>query len=196
MTAHRVQLDIPNAMVAYAMIHGARKDNNGQWFANEPLANELESFRIKVVRQREYEFEPICPKSGHSMVKRTNLKNGNQFWGCSAFPACRKTMEIAYPVADNIADLALKSMQQALSSPRPSEEPHGLPPRQTVGKDYLKRRWVQILEKAAASLGGVKQAQRWLETPHPNLQHKRPIYLLGTPSGCNAVEQILCQRQQ
>lgn len=191
MTDRRAQLDIPPAMAEFAKAHGATKDYDGRWFANEPLSNELESFRFKVVRQREYEFEPRCPKCGQNMVKRTSRSTGNQFWGCSAYPACRTIREIDHAAAGDVSDLALKGMQQAWSSPNQSQAPHGSQPRQKVDKNYLQRRWVKIVGKAAASLGGEEQAQRWLEAPHPKLQGKRPIDLLGTPSGCDAVEHVL-----
>lgn len=34
---------------------------------------------------------PNCPKCGAIMVKRTNRRNGNAFWGCTQFPSCRGT---------------------------------------------------------------------------------------------------------
>lgn len=45
--------------------------------------------------------EPLCPKCGSSMVKRTAKKGnkvGQQFWGCSQFPSCRSTLPIAQEV--------------------------------------------------------------------------------------------------
>ena len=32
-----------------------------------------------------------CPKCGSKMVKRTNRKTGDNFWGCMKFPKCRAT---------------------------------------------------------------------------------------------------------
>lgn len=37
---------------------------------------------------------PRCPSCGAKMTKRENSKNGNSFWGCSAFPKCKQTMPI------------------------------------------------------------------------------------------------------
>ena len=34
---------------------------------------------------------PACPKCGLGMVRRSNRRDGNQFWGCKQFPACRGT---------------------------------------------------------------------------------------------------------
>lgn len=34
---------------------------------------------------------PDCPKCGVAMVKRTNRRNGNAFWGCTRFPSCHGT---------------------------------------------------------------------------------------------------------
>ncbi len=41
--------------------------------------------------------DPVCPKCGNPMVLRTAKKGaraGQQFWGCSKFPACRSTMPL------------------------------------------------------------------------------------------------------
>ncbi|MCB2181317.1 MAG: restriction endonuclease [Desulfobulbaceae bacterium] len=41
--------------------------------------------------------DPICPKCGSGMIKRIAKKGtraGEQFWGCSRFPACRSTRSI------------------------------------------------------------------------------------------------------
>lgn len=41
--------------------------------------------------------EPVCPKCGAGMVKRTAKRGanaGNQFWGCSRYPECRGTVSI------------------------------------------------------------------------------------------------------
>ncbi len=35
--------------------------------------------------------QPECPKCGSSMVRRSNRRDGKQFWGCKQFPACRGT---------------------------------------------------------------------------------------------------------
>lgn len=35
--------------------------------------------------------EPGCPKCGLAMVRRSNRRDGTQFWGCKNFPACRGT---------------------------------------------------------------------------------------------------------
>jgi restriction system protein len=40
--------------------------------------------------------DPVCPECGKSMVQRTarrGSKAGHQFWGCSAYPACKGTRE-------------------------------------------------------------------------------------------------------
>lgn len=35
-----------------------------------------------------------CPRCGGEMVKRTNRKTGDTFWGCSEFPKCRGTRKV------------------------------------------------------------------------------------------------------
>lgn len=47
--------------------------------------------------EKSTQVEPICPKCGNPMVLRTAKKGaraGQQFWGCSKFPACRSTMPL------------------------------------------------------------------------------------------------------
>ena len=38
---------------------------------------------------------PSCPRCGGRMVSRTNRSNGNAFWGCSKYPACRGIRQIS-----------------------------------------------------------------------------------------------------
>lgn len=38
---------------------------------------------------------PACPKCGSTMVERANRRNGEKFWGCSKYPACRGTRQKA-----------------------------------------------------------------------------------------------------
>src|ERR1035437_4986802 len=42
---------------------------------------------------------PTCPDSGSTMVRRERRSDGAAFWGCSTFPVCRGTREIAPPAA-------------------------------------------------------------------------------------------------
>lgn len=39
--------------------------------------------------------QTACPKCGKEMVKRTNGKTGDAFWGCASFPKCRGTRKAA-----------------------------------------------------------------------------------------------------
>jgi hypothetical protein len=43
----------------------------------------------------ELQHEPSCPKCGAAMVRRVRGIDRAPFWGCSRFPACRGTTEIA-----------------------------------------------------------------------------------------------------
>lgn len=38
---------------------------------------------------------PTCPWCGSTMVRRERRSDGAAFWGCSTFPACRGTRELA-----------------------------------------------------------------------------------------------------
>ncbi len=49
-------------------------------------------------------FSPNCPKCGAEMKKRTARQGsnaGNEFWGCSAYPACKGVLPIT-PVVDAV----------------------------------------------------------------------------------------------
>jgi restriction system protein len=39
--------------------------------------------------------QPTCPLCSAPMTKRSNRRNGEQFWGCSTFPRCRGTRPAA-----------------------------------------------------------------------------------------------------
>ena len=46
-------------------------------------------------------INPICPECGSKMVLRTAKQGkfaGNQFWGCTSFPKCKKIVQIENPV--------------------------------------------------------------------------------------------------
>ncbi len=36
---------------------------------------------------------PVCPKCGRGMVRRTNRRTREQFWGCRNYPQCRGTLK-------------------------------------------------------------------------------------------------------
>lgn len=38
---------------------------------------------------------PVCPRCGEPMVLRTSRKDGNHFWGCSKYPKCKGTKQVA-----------------------------------------------------------------------------------------------------
>jgi hypothetical protein len=42
-----------------------------------------------------FESQPTCPKCGLAMVRRARGRDGAPFWGCSAYPRCRGTRELA-----------------------------------------------------------------------------------------------------
>lgn len=47
--------------------------------------------RIKPVSVASTNEAPMCPTCGLAMVHRSNRRDGNRFWGCKQFPACRGT---------------------------------------------------------------------------------------------------------
>ncbi len=42
-----------------------------------------------------FESQPRCPKCGLAMVRRARGRDGAPFWGCSTYPRCRGTRELA-----------------------------------------------------------------------------------------------------
>lgn len=68
-----------------------------------------------------------------------------------------------------------------------------LKPQQTLSVEQGGRAWkfAEILAKAAIVFGDQAAGERWLETPAPSLDQRRPIDLLTTPVGTTMVEQLL-----
>ena len=55
-----------------------------------------EKFTEPQITPTETPAVPTCPKCGSPMILRTTKKGpkaGQQFWGCSTFPKCRKTLQ-------------------------------------------------------------------------------------------------------
>jgi restriction system protein len=58
---------------------------------SSPTAAEINNSGAKVIA-----VDPVCPECGKPMIQRTARRGsnaGNQFWGCSAYPACKGTRE-------------------------------------------------------------------------------------------------------
>lgn len=75
----------------------------------QAVVNQIQSGRLTPTRQTHRQHieqlknrnnpaaERLCPKCGSRMLKRTSKRGanaGSQFWGCSAFPACRTIQKI------------------------------------------------------------------------------------------------------
>ena len=184
--AKRIQLEVSPAMAEYARAHGAAKDASGRWFGYDPLPNELEGFRIKAVREPGYEYQPSCPECGRSMVKRVSRTSGYQVWGCSGYPQCTGKLHVA-DTSQAASSLAVSGLRKELLPPQPVEQPRVA----KVNIAGLKERWLKIVQRAEVRLGDAEKAAKWLQAPNPELGKKRPIDLLGTPSGCDVVERLI-----
>ena len=55
----------------------------------ENLRQRKEPVPVKAKVQESEPSAPVCPKCGAPMVIRTRKSDGNPFWGCARFPACR-----------------------------------------------------------------------------------------------------------
>lgn len=185
--AKRIYLDVSPAMAEYARAQGAAKDSSGRWFGYDPLPNELEGFRIKTVREPGYEYQPSCPECGLSMVKRTSQPSGYQFWGCSGYPQCTGKLNVA-DTSQAASSLAVSGLRkELLPHPQPVEQPRVA----KVNIVGLKERWLNIVQKTEAHFGSAEKAAEWLQASNLELGQKRPIDLLGTPTGCDVVERLI-----
>ena len=77
--------------------------------------------------------------------------------------------------------ISLRTFQRRRESDRP------------LSREQSSRAWkfAEILGRAADILGGRDEAEAWLQTPSPALDQRRPIDLLATQAGVEAVEDLL-----
>lgn len=66
----------------------------------DTVSDEQKACHVKNLRQNKAPVAtsaatPICPRCGEAMVLRTSRKDGSQFWGCSAYPKCKGTKQVA-----------------------------------------------------------------------------------------------------
>jgi len=54
-----------------------------------------EASATEVVGPKVEQEGPLCPRCKGSMRKKKNKSNGTRFWGCSKYPECRGTVDIA-----------------------------------------------------------------------------------------------------
>lgn len=74
---------------------GFAKENNIQLIDGAELHKMIRS--VQQTAAAPPPKDPVCPKCGSRMIKRTaekGMRTGEQFWGCSKFPACRSTRSI------------------------------------------------------------------------------------------------------
>ncbi len=45
-----------------------------------------------------------CPECGSKMIRRTNRKEGTEFYGCSLYPECKGTRPITVDRMDDLDD--------------------------------------------------------------------------------------------
>jgi hypothetical protein len=58
------------------------------------MAREIDPSAWNIFQQQIEDGKYLCPKCGESMVVRSNPDNGHLFLSCSAFPDCKKSMQI------------------------------------------------------------------------------------------------------
>ena len=61
-------------------------------YCEEPGTIGKQSDCVAPFKSKVQQTEPMCPECGRKMVLRTNKGNGSNFYGCSLFPKCKKTL--------------------------------------------------------------------------------------------------------
>lgn len=100
---------------------------------------------------------PNCPKCSKPMVQRTNRQNQSKFWGCSTFPVCKGTRNIA---TDMVAQPQIHQpviVQQSTSYVTSQYSLNGKPfnpsPRQLDILDFVKNGTGSLFVNAYAGTG-------------------------------------------
>ncbi len=88
---------VANAMLiiigrALNMLKGQVEAQGKVFEENGGFAERLVSKRVEAREKQKDEASPDCPQCGKPMRRRTSAKG--EFWGCSAYPACKGTRPI------------------------------------------------------------------------------------------------------
>lgn len=176
----RHELTVPSALEDYALRHGARKEEDGRWSWTGAVPNELLCFVDKRGIRPAISFLPkdvkYCPHCGSEMVIRKKrekhlfkgLRQNNaqnpEFWGCTSYPACTKTL----PIEKSDADM------------------------REVKKVEVDREAIAELSNYAASvLGSPAAVDRWMFTPKIALGRRKPIDFLFSEKGRSRIRGML-----
>lgn len=176
----RHNLTVPPALEDYALRHGAQKGTDGQWFWTGAVPNELLCFVDKRGIRPAISFLPkdvkYCPHCGSEMVIRkrrenpifkklqqNNAKNA-EFWGCTSYPSCTKTLPIEK------SDAEMKEVKR-------------------VGVD--KEAIAELSKYAVSVLGSPTAVDRWMFAPKIALGRKKPVDFLFSEKGRVRIRSML-----
>ena len=178
-------LNVPPAMVAYAMANGAQQDpDTKRYWVQGDVPPELLSFAPKLARQPMPEYGPSCPRCKAHMVRRTS-KN-NDFWGCSRFPKCRGSAPWEYKANQVGSSLVRTHLRGNAASTN-----NQCCATNIVVSQHLRNRWKAIVVMAAQQLGSIGAAEAWLNQPKVRFGSKTPAQIMATSAGCDKVESLL-----
>lgn len=176
----RHELTVPPVLEDYALRHGAKKDSDGRWFWTGPVPNELLSFVDKRRIRPTISFLPkdikLCPHCGAEMViRRRREKNflmqlqckspqGSEFWGCTNYPSCTKTL----PIKKSDAEMS-----------------------EVKKLDVNKGAIAELSQYAVSVLGSSNAVDRWMFTPKIKLGMRKPVDFLFSEKGRTRIRSML-----
>ncbi len=175
----RHELTVPLALEDYALRHGAKKEAD-RWFWTGPVPNELLSFVDKRGIRPTISFLPkdvkLCPHCGAEMVIRRRREKhflkqfqhrstqDSEFWGCTNYPSCTKTL----PIKKSDAEMS-----------------------EVKKLDVNKNAIVELSQYAVSVLGSPNAVDRWMFTPKIKLGMRKPIDFLFSEKGRNRIRGML-----
>lgn len=176
----RHELTVPPALEDYALRHGAKKGTDGHWFWTGPIPNELLSFVDKRGIRPTISFLPrdvkLCPHCGAEMVIRRKREKhvlkqfqprstqGSEFWGCTNYPSCTKTL----PIKNSDAEMS-----------------------EVKKLDVNKNAIDELSQYAVSVLGSPNAVDRWMFSPKIKLGMKKPVDFLFSENGRNRIRGML-----
>lgn len=179
----RYFLVVPAEMVDYALRHGAQFDQTTQsFYIDGDIPEPLEKFtnerveRTHLPRQR----PPKCPVCRSGMVERRS-RLGSNFWGCSRFPYCRKTLPF---------ELKRLDVDEILLGQLSTKAGRAIKLERAGTDDYIR------IVKRAHKILGDEHFEDWLFSPHAGIENLWPVDLLGTKRGVALVERLLVKLEE
>lgn len=189
----KIYLDVPYANRVYAQEKGATWDKEKkQWYVWGDVPVDLLGFLPKPTPMPiKRPLGPSCPKCGCIMELRSRKSDGEQFWGCSAYPRCQEsTPYIPKSGLDHAAAVAIREIFGS-ENDKPNARASKPPSPPNPEKDKLVARAAAIYELATTAIKGQAQVNRWFNTPKMALGRRMPKEVLDTQQGCEQVEKLL-----